>query len=178
MTQAMFRLQMAFSLLMILVAASVCSAADSSSKLTAGATAQLYERQDIESRVLAKLEKGEELQPLAQSVALGSWYMVKTVKGLVGWVQATDVNASNRVDETFRDTAGVGEPKRSVGAVNPCLAYVDSLHEALWKKYCEQYRQTPGCALPAQVSGSLKRDHTTARDECIKGFPTKAITSQ
>jgi hypothetical protein len=53
--------------------------------------AGLYPRQDDESERLAQLVQGEAIIPMVQSAGGSEWYMVKTQKGLVGWVKATDV---------------------------------------------------------------------------------------
>jgi hypothetical protein len=53
--------------------------------------AGLYPRQDEESEKLFQLAQGETLIPMVQSAGGSEWYMVKTQKGLVGWVKATDV---------------------------------------------------------------------------------------
>ncbi|TMA93900.1 MAG: hypothetical protein E6J74_16775 [Deltaproteobacteria bacterium] len=53
--------------------------------------AGLYPRQDEESEKLFQLAQGETLIPMVQSAGGSEWYMVKTQKGLVGWVKSTDV---------------------------------------------------------------------------------------
>jgi hypothetical protein len=53
--------------------------------------AGLYPRQDDEAERLAQLAQGEAIIPMVQSAGGSEWYMVKTQKGLVGWVKATDV---------------------------------------------------------------------------------------
>jgi hypothetical protein len=53
--------------------------------------AGLYPRQDDESERLVQLAQGEAVTPMVQSAGGSEWYMVKTQKGLVGWVKATDV---------------------------------------------------------------------------------------
>jgi hypothetical protein len=53
--------------------------------------AGLYPRQDDEAERLALLAEGEAIIPMVQSAGGNEWYMVKTQKGLVGWVKATDV---------------------------------------------------------------------------------------
>ena len=53
--------------------------------------AGLYPRQDDEAERLAQLAQGEAIIPMVQSAGGNEWYMVKTQKGLVGWVKATDV---------------------------------------------------------------------------------------
>jgi hypothetical protein len=53
--------------------------------------AGLYPRQDDESERLGQLAQGEAIIPMVQSAGGNEWYMVKTQKGLIGWVKATDV---------------------------------------------------------------------------------------
>jgi hypothetical protein len=53
--------------------------------------ASLFPRQDEESERIAQLPQGEKLSPLVQSEGASHWYMVKTEKGLVGWVKSADV---------------------------------------------------------------------------------------
>ena len=53
----------------------------------------LYPRQDGEAEKLAQLSEGETLVPMIQAAGGSGWFMVKTQKGLVGWVMGTDVRA-------------------------------------------------------------------------------------
>ena len=53
--------------------------------------AGLFLRQDEESEKIAQLSEGENLVPIVQSEGGSIWYMVKSQKGLVGWVKSTDV---------------------------------------------------------------------------------------
>lgn len=53
--------------------------------------AGLYPRQDDESEILAQLPTGETLVPLVKSSGSNDWYMVKTQKGVIGWVKSVDV---------------------------------------------------------------------------------------
>src|SRR5690349_524129 len=53
----------------------------------------LYPRQDGEAEKLAQLSEGETLVPMVQAAGGTDWFMVKTQKGLVGWVMGTDVRA-------------------------------------------------------------------------------------
>ena len=55
----------------------------------------LYPRQDEEAEKLGQLSQGEALVPLMQASGGNPWYMVKTSKGVVGWVKGTDVRAEN-----------------------------------------------------------------------------------
>jgi|RhiMetdeSRZDD1v2_1073273.scaffolds.fasta_scaffold138879_3 hypothetical protein len=168
--------------LLILVVPLPSFAGDSSPTLivtTVGA--HLYPRQDNESKFIATLEKGEKLQPLAQGVGNQAWYMVKSSKGIIGWVQATDVSSSNRVDETFRDTAEVNAPKQPTGFLSECLAHADEVHKKAWNKNCEINdlgRECDGHGLPPAIADSLMRDRRAARDECIKLHTTKSITGK
>jgi len=54
-------------------------------------TTGLYSRQDEETEKIEQLSQGDMLSPMVQSAGSNSWYMVKTSKGLVGWVKGTDV---------------------------------------------------------------------------------------
>ena len=59
--------------------------------LVATKDAGLYSRQDDESEKLFLLAQGETLTPMIQSAGGSEWYMVKTKKGLVGWIKSKDV---------------------------------------------------------------------------------------
>ena len=90
--QSLLRVQ-AFLFLLILLAPPFCSSAESPPALTVTAMgAHLYARQDKESEMIINLEKGEELLPVGQAIGTGLWYMVKTRKGAIGWVQSADVS--------------------------------------------------------------------------------------
>jgi len=66
--------------------------------------AHLYARQDKESEIVANLEKEEQLIPVAYATGTASWYMVKTQKGTIGWVQSVDVRANDRfLEETLTE---------------------------------------------------------------------------
>jgi hypothetical protein len=54
-------------------------------------SAGLFPRQDDETEKIAQLSEGEKLVPMVQSEGNNQWYMVKTQKGLVGWVKSGDV---------------------------------------------------------------------------------------
>ncbi len=51
----------------------------------------LYPRQDGEAEKIAQLTQGESLVPMVQAAGGSEWFMVKTQKGLVGWVIGADV---------------------------------------------------------------------------------------
>lgn len=55
--------------------------------------AGLFPRQDEESQKIAQLTEGEKLVPMLQTEGGGQWFMVKTEKGLVGWVKSNDVRS-------------------------------------------------------------------------------------
>jgi hypothetical protein len=54
-------------------------------------TTGLYPRQDEETEKIEQLLEGDMLSPMVQIAGNNSWYMVKTSKGLVGWVKGADV---------------------------------------------------------------------------------------
>ncbi len=59
--------------------------------VVAAKNAGLYPHQVVESEKIAQLTEGENLVPMVQSEGTNQWYMVKTQKGLVGWVKSVDV---------------------------------------------------------------------------------------
>jgi hypothetical protein len=59
--------------------------------VVASKTAGLYPRQDVEAEKIDQLSEGESLVPMVQAAGGNDWYMVKTQKGLVGWVKGMDV---------------------------------------------------------------------------------------
>ena len=81
--------------------------AASAPTLTARATGVgLFARQDAETDRIATLEEGELLIPLAEAIGTQTWYMVRTQKGLVGWVRATDINTDHQGKDLFREKEG------------------------------------------------------------------------
>jgi hypothetical protein len=63
------------------------------SRLVVSKETSLYPRQDDEAEKMARLSQGETLVPMVQSTGGNDWYMVKTQKGLIGWVKGSDVHA-------------------------------------------------------------------------------------
>jgi hypothetical protein len=59
--------------------------------VVASKEAALYPRQDDEAEKIARLLQGETLVPMVQIAGGNEWYMVKTDKGLIGWVKSSDV---------------------------------------------------------------------------------------
>ena len=79
--------------------------AESPPVLTARETGvALYARQDPETDRIATLEKDEILVPIAESIGGQVWYMVRTKRGLIGWVRGIDVVISNEAKDSFRGT--------------------------------------------------------------------------
>ena len=59
--------------------------------VVASKVAGLYPRQDDEAEKLDQLQEGEALVPMVQSSGGNDWFMVKTKKGVVGWIKSVDV---------------------------------------------------------------------------------------
>ena len=59
--------------------------------VVASKMAGLYPRQDDEAEKLDQLQEGEALVPMVQSSGGNDWFMVKTQKGVVGWIKSVDV---------------------------------------------------------------------------------------
>jgi hypothetical protein len=83
---------------------SFCHAAEGARALTVRESgASLYSQQEIDSDKIATLQKGETLIPLAEAVGQQTWYMVKTARGLTGWVRAVDTSGGAQLRETFKE---------------------------------------------------------------------------
>jgi hypothetical protein len=65
--------------------------------------ASLYSRQELDSDKITTLKKGEMLAPLAEAVGQQTWYMVKTQRGLVGWVRSADVSGGDQLRQAFKE---------------------------------------------------------------------------
>jgi hypothetical protein len=88
-------------------------AAEATRALTVGESgASLYSQQEVESDKIATLQKGETLIPLAEAVGQQTWYMVKTARGLIGWVRAADTSGGAQLRATFKE-----ESQRSTWSV-------------------------------------------------------------
>jgi hypothetical protein len=61
------------------------------SGLTVARQAGLYSRQDDEAEKVDQLFEGDTLIPMGHSIGGSEWYMVKTSKGLIGWVKSADI---------------------------------------------------------------------------------------
>ena len=59
--------------------------------VVASKVAGLYPRQDDEAEKLDQLSEGEALVAMVQSSGGNDWFMVKTQKGVVGWIKSADV---------------------------------------------------------------------------------------
>jgi hypothetical protein len=93
------------TLVLVLLLPSFCHAAEESPALVVGeAGANLYAGQDDQAAPIAKLQGGEELEPLAHIVGDVPWYLVRTRQGAVGWVKASDVNVSERTKDLFKES--------------------------------------------------------------------------
>ena len=59
--------------------------------IVAAKSAGLYPRQDDEAEKIDQLAQGEPLVPMVQSSGGNDWFMVKTQRGVIGWVKSADV---------------------------------------------------------------------------------------
>ena len=90
--------------LLFLSPSAILFAADSPATLTVrDSGTPLYARQDRETEPIMRLEKGESLTPMAESVGQEMWYMVRTKQGQVGWVRGADITVSTQVKDAFKE---------------------------------------------------------------------------
>jgi hypothetical protein len=82
--------------------------------------AHLYARQEKESEVITGLAKGEELLLLGQALGISLWYMVKTPKGAIGWVQSAVVSGVSSTEDPM-----TMELDPSIFRSQPILSAVD-----------------------------------------------------
>jgi hypothetical protein len=90
--------------LLFLTESSNLPAAESPAALTVrDSGTPLYAQQDPETEPIMRLQKGETLTPMAESVGQEIWYMVRTKQGQIGWVRAADLTVSSQVKESFKE---------------------------------------------------------------------------
>ena len=99
-----FLYRMLISLILLLASTAASGPAAATPELTVRATGVgLYAQQDTESNRIATLEEGESLLPMLEAIGRETWYMVRTKRGLTGWVRAADVVASSRTRDAFKE---------------------------------------------------------------------------
>lgn len=71
----------------------------------AGSDVYLYTSQEESSNVITKLEAQQTLIPLATIPGPPeSWYLVKTQKGISGWVKSSGVLGTDKMENSFKET--------------------------------------------------------------------------
>jgi len=55
--------------------------------------AGFFPNQNDQSEKLGQLNRGEILTPMIQTAGGNDWFMVKTQKGIIGWIKSRDVRA-------------------------------------------------------------------------------------
>jgi hypothetical protein len=99
---------------------SISPAAETTPGLTVvESDAALYARQELHSDKIATLQKGEMLAPLAEALGQQTWYMVKTQRGLVGWVRSVDVSGGDQLRQAFKE-----QPKLSTWSAQTATGHV------------------------------------------------------
>ena len=107
-------------LLLASIVPSICPAAETPPVLTVRESgASLYSRQEPDSDKIATLQKGEMLAPLAEAVGQQTWYMVKTQRGLFGWVRSADVSGGDQLRQAFKE-----QPKLSTWSAHTAAGQV------------------------------------------------------
>ena len=101
--------------LLLLISPTNLPAAESPAALTARESGTpLYAQQDLETEPILRLQKGEALTPMAESVGQEIWYMVRTKQGQIGWVRALDVMVSSQVKDSFKEKESASSNWRAV----------------------------------------------------------------
>ncbi|MGZ8435899.1 MAG: hypothetical protein ACXW6T_16530 [Candidatus Binatia bacterium] len=95
-------------ILLLLTSSNNLPGAESPAALTARESGTpLYAQQDRETEPILRLQKGEALTPMAESVGQEIWYMARTKQGQIGWVRAMDVMVSSQVKDSFKEKESV-----------------------------------------------------------------------
>jgi predicted aspartyl protease len=111
----------------LLLPLSFASSAEDSPALSVSAPgAYLYDSQEESSAIITNLEPQETLIPLANIAGRAqSWYLVKTQKGVSGWVKSSDVQWTNEMQKAFEGsipaTAGLSFPEMEKPLPSPSL---------------------------------------------------------
>jgi hypothetical protein len=64
--------------------------------------AYLYLHDDTESEKIETLQAGEEVIKIIQTIGRGSWYLVRTRGGRVGWLKASDIEPIKRYEQKLK----------------------------------------------------------------------------
>jgi clan AA aspartic protease (TIGR02281 family) len=86
---------------------------------------KLYARQEEQSEVVAEIGPGEKLSPLAATSAKDPWYLVKTEKGVLGWIKASDIQVSEKLGNAFRESPS--SSPASLQAASPAASPDDGI---------------------------------------------------
>jgi hypothetical protein len=94
--------------------------------LPTGGETQLFAAPDGSSAVVATLQPGDEVSPLADTlVGEGArWYLVKAKNGAVGWIRGNDTDASERLEKFFKSLPA--EPSLPLSSPVPSTSTGDS----------------------------------------------------
>jgi len=65
--------------------------------------AYLFASQNDRGEIIGKLERGEDLTPIASSAGATNWFLVRTRKGVIGWVRSSDVSVSEKGGALFKE---------------------------------------------------------------------------
>lgn len=131
---------LALLLIPFLAFSAVAEFQDSPMLSVKGTQVYLYSSRRKRSEVIAKLQQGEKLTPLANVPGEGeSWYLVKTQKGIHGWVISSDVQGVDELKKIFEES--LPEPSLVVPPTAPFTPSNPILENAI--------------TVPIEMSGSI-----------------------
>lgn len=87
---------------------------------------QLFTAPDESSAVVARLKKGDEISPLADTlVGEGArWYLVRAKNGVVGWMRQSDTDESRKLEKFFKSLpAETSLPLSNIVPLSPSGGY-------------------------------------------------------
>ena len=105
---------LAFSLLLLFLASGRVGAAGAPALTVGDSGAYLFASQNDKGEILGKLERGEDLTPLASSAGATTWFLVRTRKGVIGWVRSSDVSVSEKGEALFKEDLSPPQSTQSI----------------------------------------------------------------
>src|SRR5262245_2415412 len=94
---------LSFSLLLLFLAWGRAGAAGAPALTVGDSGAYLFASQNDKGEIIGKLERGEDLTPIASSAGATTWFLVRTRKGVIGWVRSSDVSVGEKGEALFKE---------------------------------------------------------------------------
>ena len=104
---------LSFPLFLLFLAWDRAGAAGAPALTVGDSGAYLFASQNDKGEIIDKLERGEDLTPLASSAGATTWFLVRTRKGVIGWVRSSDVSVSEKGEALFKEDLSPSQSTQS-----------------------------------------------------------------